>query len=462
MERPRGSNPISDTQTTPARGDPVAATAGEGAVRPESLWRNKDFMKLWGGETFSQLGSQVTQLALPLTAIIVLHAGVIAIGLLASAQYTPIIVAMFAGPWVDRHRTRRVMTVIHLSRAFLISTVPLLYALHELSMAPLFAVAFSVGCLTALYNIIYISYVPFIVTGSVIIDANAKLEATYTVADIGGPGLGGLLVQALTAPLAILADAVTYIAAAALSSRIRHVASPAARDPDAASPVAQTRQAMISILRHPVLRPMALSSACFNLFGNGIFVLYLLYGTRNLHFRPGALGATLALGGIAGIAGTMLVRRISARLNMGRTLVWGMFLGSAPLVLIPAAAGPRPVLIAMLVTGLVLSGFGLTVSNVLNLSLRAAVISSESLGSLTAGYTAISSSTLPVCGLLTGLLGSEVGVRGALVILAVAVTASSTCFVFSRARRFDLTGGVALPVLNRQADAAAKPDLSIA
>lgn len=451
---------MSDTQTTPARGDPAADR--EGAAKPASLWRSGDFMKLWGGETLSQIGSQVTQLALPLTAIIVLHAGVIAIGLLSSAQYAPIIVAMFAGPWVDRHRTRRVMTVIHLGRAFLVSTVPLLYALHELSMAPLFAVAFSVGCLTALYNIIYVSYVPFIVANSAIIDANAKLEATYTVADTGGPGLGGLLVQALTAPLAILADTVTYIAAAVLSNRIRHVAAPAARDPDAASPVAQTRQAMISILRHPVLRPMAFSAAGFNLFGNGIFVLYLLYGTRSLHLRPGALGIMLALGGIAGIAGTMVVRRISARLNMGRALVWGMALASIPLVLIPVAAGPRPVLIAILVTGIVLHGFGLTVSNVLSLSLRAAVIPSESLGSLTAGYTAISNGTLPVCGLLAGLLGSEFGVRGALVILAAAVTVSSTCFVFSRARRFDLTGGVALPALNGQADAAAKPDLSIA
>jgi MFS family permease len=419
-----------------------------------SLWRNGDFIKLWGGETFSQLGSRITQIALPLTAIIVLHAGAIAVGLLASAQYAPILVAMFAGPWVDKHRTRRVMTTIHLIRACLISIVPLLYAIHKLSMGPLFAVAFAVGCFTALFNIIYVSYVPSIVPGSAIIDANAKLEATYTVAGIGGPGLGGVLVQALTAPFAILADAATYIIAAVVSSRIQHVDSPAAPDPGGPSPVTRVTHGIVAILRHPVLRPMVLSAGCFNLFGNGVYVLYLLYGTRNLHLRPSTLGLILAIGSIAGVVATTLVRRISGRLGTGRALVWGMALGSIPLGLIPAAAaGPRPVAIAMLVTALILNGFGLTVSNVLSLGLRAAVIPADKLGSLTAGYTALSNGTLPLSGLLAGLLGSALGVRPALVVLVAALAVCSTLFVFSGARRFDLKGGVSLPALGGGAGA---------
>jgi Na+/melibiose symporter-like transporter len=424
-----------------------AGRAGKGGAGPGSLWRNGDFMKLWGGETFSQLGSQITQIALPLTAIIVLHAGAVAVGLLASAQYAPILVSMFAGPWVDRHRTRRVMMLIHLGRAGLVSTVPLLYAFHALSMAPLFATAFAAGCLTALFNIIYISYMPSIVAGSVIIDANAKLEATYTLAGIGGPGIGGVLVQALTAPFAILADAATYIVAAAVTSRIRHVDVPAIPDPDAPSTLAQARQGITSILRHPVLRPIALSAGCFNLFGSGVFVLYLLYGTRSLHLSPGALGAMLAISGTAGIAGTLVVQRISRKLGTGRTLVWSMALGSVPLGLIPAAAGARPVVIAMLVTGLIFNGFGLTVCNVLSLSLRAAVVAPEQLGSLTASFRALSNGTLPLGGLLAALLGGEFGTRAALAILVTALTVNSICFVLSRARRFDLQGGVSLPAL---------------
>jgi MFS family permease len=398
----------------------------------ESLWRNGDFLKLWGGETLSQVGSQVTMIALPLTAILVLDAGPVEVGLLATAGYAPIlVVSLFAGSWLDRHRRRPAMIAAHAGRAVLLALVPLLYVLDLLAMAPLLAIAFAVGALTAFFDIAYITYVPQLVTRDQLVDANAKLESTYTIAEVGGPGIGGVLVQTLTAPVAILADVVTYVLAGILGARIKHVETP----PAGPTSRVAIKDGILATLRHPVLRPVVLQSAAFNLFVPAIITLFLLYGVRELGLPAGVLGLILATGAVGGLAGTIVARRIALRLGVGPTMVWSMLLSGVALVAIPAASGPT-----VLVIGLVLHGFGLAVFNVHSLSVRAMVIPSDMLGRVTATYRFISNGTLPLAGVLAGALGAGLGVRPAMAVAAVALVVCCVLFVASGARSPNLGG----------------------
>ena len=187
-----------------------------------SLWRHRQFMKLWSAETISQLGTQVTQLALPLAAIYVLHATVFEVSLLTAAEFAPfLIVGLPAGVWVDRMSRRRVLIAGDLGRAFLLGSIPLAAALHVLSMPQLYLVAFFAGICTVFFDVAYQSYLPSLVYRDQLIDGNAKLEISRSLAYLAGPALGGYLVELVTAPFAILVDAVSYLGSALFIGRIQ-------------------------------------------------------------------------------------------------------------------------------------------------------------------------------------------------------------------------------------------------
>lgn len=410
--------------------------------KADSLWKNSDFMNLWGGETLSQIGTRITAVALPLTAIISLNASPGEIGLLGAVQYAPILlVSLFAGVWLDRHRHRPALIITHLGRAALLSLIPILYIADMLTMTLVFAIAFAVGMLTAFFDVAYVSYLPELVPKSKLVEGNAKLEATYSMSAVGGAGLGGALVQMLTAPFAIFANVITYIIAGLLSIRIKHQASSKPRDTSGPSPWAALKEGVMTTLSHPILRPILLQSACFNLFAQTVFTLFLLHGVRNLHLSAGTLGVILATGSLGGLAGTIIARQVAQKFGTGPTIVWSIVLGVVPLGLIPAAAGSKPFVILALVIGLMLHGVGLAVFNVHLLSVRAMLISSDALGRVTGTWRFISNGTLPLGGLLAGLLAEVYGVRTAMFISIAALTGCCIFFVLSRVRRF-VTDGI--------------------
>lgn len=420
---------------TGRRGDGAVA----GSEMRESLWRNGDFLKLWGGETLSQVGSQITAVALPLTAIFTLGAGPAEVGLLATANYAPIlVVSLFAGSWLDRHRHRRrpAMITAHAGRAVLLALVPTLYAMDLLTMANLLAIAFAVGAMTAFFDVAYVTYVPQLVTRDQLVDANAKLESTYSISNIGGPGLAGVLVQTLTAPFAILVDVVTYVIAGILGLRIRHVETPPDPSGSRLSPFAAIKDGVAATLRHPILRPVVLVSACFNLCVPVIITLFLLYGVRDLGLPASTLGLLLAAGAVGALAGTVVASRVARRIGIGRTMVWSMMLCTVSMALIPAAGGPTVALILTLIVGLGLRGLGLGIFNVYSLAVRAMVIPADMLGRVTATYRFMSNGTLPLGGVLAGVLGTVLGVRTAIVVGVAFVIACSVMFMVSGVRRF--------------------------
>lgn len=405
------------------------------AGKPTGLWGNGDFLKLWLGETVSQVGTQVTILALPLTAIILLRATPEQLGILTAVQFMPVLViTLFAGAWLDGHRRRPALIVSNLGRALLLGIVPLLSALGVLAMAHLYAIAFLAGLLTALFDVAYLVYVPTLVVPSQLVGANAKLQASYSTAQIAGPGLGGVLVQVLTAPVAILADAVSYVLAAFSLVWIRCL-EPA---PDARFHLSSTwsdiKQGFLSTLRDPLLLPMVTQAALFNLSERVVMTLYLLYGVRNLHLSAGALGVILAMGGFGALTGTLIARRVGQSFETGRILVASMMISSAALALVPAAGGSRVTASVVLVAGFVLYGLGLTVFNVYAISLRQAVVPGPLLGRVIATYRFVSFGTIPLGGLLGGFLGQVFGVRAAMAIAVGALITASIAFGFTRVR----------------------------
>lgn len=312
----------------------------------------------------------------------------------------------------------------HLGRTVLTALIPLAYVLDALSTWLLLVVVLANGTLSAVFDIGYVTYLPSLVPARRLAGANARLEATYSIAGAGGPGIGGMLVQWLTAPLAVLADSVTYLLAAVLGMRIRHrEPEPEPPLPGSRSPWRALREGLSVIWKSPVLRPTLVQSAAFNLLGQIAFTLFLLYGVRELHLSSGTLGVVLSIASLGGLAGAVLAGAAARRLGIGRAMVLSMTAGSLALGAIPAVRGEdTAVTVTVLVAGLLLHELGLAVFNVHSLSLRARLIPDALFGRATAGWRLVSNGTLPLNGVLAGLLGAIFGVRWAIAI-ALAVLA---------------------------------------
>jgi MFS family permease len=338
------------------------------------------------------------------------------------------VITLFAGVWLDAHRRRPTLIAANAGRVVLLALVPLLSWLGVLAMIDLYSITFLVGLLSAVFDVAYLVYLPALVEQGRLVEANAKLQASYSAAQIAGPGLGGILVQLLTAPVAILADAASYVVAAVSVAWIRRPeAAPAAERP-ATSTLSEIRVGFLYTLRDRLLLPLAAESAFFNLFERVILTLYLLYGVRSLHMSAGLLGLILATGGVGALAGTFVAGPAGRLLGTGRTLVVSMLLASAALGLVPAAGGSRWAAVTALVAGFVLYGFGLTVFNVHAVSLRQIIVHGSLLGRVTATYRFVSFGTIPLGALLGGFLGFAIGVRAAMGLAVAALVAGGLAF----------------------------------
>ena len=278
------------------------------------------------------------------------------------------------------------------------------------------------GTLSAVFDVGYVTYLPKLVTPDRLTAANARLESTYSIAGAGGPGLGGVLVQVFTAPVAVLADAVTYLVAGVLGLSIRHRESLPRAERQPLWPA--LRQGVSLLWRHPVLRPVLAQSAAFNLLGQVVFTLFLLYGVEQLRLASSTLGVILSVSCLGGLAGAALASRAERRMGTGRVMAWSMAVGSLSLAAIPAAAGSVVAVVAALIAGLILHELGLAVFNVHSLNVRARLVPAEMLGRVTAAWRLGSTGMLALNGVLASVLGELFGVRAA---MAVAVGVLALC-----------------------------------
>ncbi|HUQ22237.1 MAG TPA: MFS transporter [Gaiellaceae bacterium] len=385
--------------------------------RPGGLWLHHDFRALWGAETISQFGSQVTLLALPLVAILSLRETTFKVALLTSVEFLPFLLfTLPAGVWVDRLRRRPILVLGNLGRAVALATVPLAHWLGLLTIWQLYAVGFVTGVCTVFFDVAYQSYLPSLVGRVQIVEGNAKLETSRSAANVAGPGLAGLLVSALTAPVAIIVDAASFLVSAFLLGRIRQEEEVPARETRATLRV-ELLEGLRYVLGHTYQRGMVLAVAISNFFSQLVFSILLVYAVRDLDLSAATIGVTLALGNAGTLVAALTARRISDRLGVGRTIVLASILFSPGELLI--AAAPKNLAVPFLVASGWVLGFAIILFNVTAISLIQAITPDRMLGRANASRRFVVWGVIPVGGLVGGALASTIGLRETIFVGAI-------------------------------------------
>lgn len=385
--------------------------------RLAGLWRHPEFMKLWAGQTISIFGTRID--ALGFMAILALGASPVQMGLLGTVEAAPLLViGPLAGVWVDRLRRRPVMIAADLLRATLLVTVPVAAALGVASIGQLFLVGALVGALSVLFEVAYRSLLPSIVRREQLVEANARLSLSGSIAEVTGPGLSGVLVQILTAPVAILVDALTFLTSALLLGLIR---SPEARVVVAERP--GTRKELAEgfrmVLGNPILRAFAGRAATSSFFGAFFGALYSLYLIRVLGISPAGVGVTVAFGGIGELIGAALAPRLVRRLGIGRSVIAAWIVSGAAGFLIPLARGPIALAMAMLMTAQLFGDMAYPIVGVPEMSLRQTLTPDRLLGRVNATMQLIGEGVFPFGLIVGGALGQAIGIRQALWVAVV-------------------------------------------
>lgn len=390
-------------------------TDGRPPRRPRSgLWRHDDFLRFWAAQVLSAFGSRITRTALPIAAILSLAASPVQVALLSSLSVAPaVVVGLVAGGRIDRSRKRPLLVGADLVRAVLIGTVPLAAWFGLLSIVQLYAVATLVGAATVLFQITDNTYLPSLVGREHLVEGNAKLEATDSVAEISGPALAGVLIDLLTAPGAMAVDAASYLWSAIMIGRIRR--AEAVPPEGAAGRVGDDlRAGLRANLSHPAVRALFLVGGVTSLSGGFFLSLYTLYALRTLGLDPATLGTIIGVGGIGGLFGAALAPRLPAGSRVGWTLVLTLAGGQLAALLIPLAAGlPRPVAIAALVAHQLAGDCLLVAYSIVALSLRQTLLPDDVLGRANAALAMVTGTMVPVGALLAGPLATAIGIPGA-------------------------------------------------
>jgi MFS family permease len=395
-----------------------------GRARLPALLQQRTFRRYWGAQTISMFGDQVSAIAVPFTGILALHADAAQMGYLTAAIWLPsLLFGLHAGSWADRsgHR-RRLMIGADLGRFALLATVPVCAALHVLALAQLYAVAFAVGSLSVLFTVCDPAMFVALVPEENYVRGQSLIYSSRAFSFVGGPSLGGVLVQLLTAPLAVAADAASYLGSAYFLSRIR----PAEPPPDPARRGTLTAGARY-IAGHGVVRASLIAAAVINFFNFMFVTLFALYATRSLHVRPGELGVVLGAGAVGGVLGSLATQRITGRVGVGWGYVIGAVLFPAPLLLVPLAGGPHALILAALFASEFLSGAGVMVLDISIGSIFAAVIPDRLRSRVTGAFQAVNYGSRPVGSLVAGALGGAIGVRPT---LWIAAAGGATAFVW--------------------------------
>jgi MFS family permease len=387
------------------------------------LWRHDDFLRLWAAQTVSQFGSQISLLALPLVAIVALQASTFEVAALGAIEFLPFLLfALPAGVWVDRLPRRPILVIADLGRAVALLSVPLSAAFDLLTIWQLFAVGFATGILTVFFDVAYQSYLPSLVAREQLVDGNAKLEVSRSAAQVGGPGIAGVLVDVITAPYAILADAVSFLWSALLVFRIRRPEPKPERD-SGSSMRAELVEGLRYILRDPRWRAISIYVASSNFFFSIAFSVFLLYAVRELGLSPLAIGLVLGLGNLGWLGGALVAGRISRRLGPGPTTILAAMASGPPLLLIPLA--PQSFPIPFLILSELIVGMCVVLYNVNAISLMQALTPQRLLGRMNASRRFIVWGTIPLGSFAGGGLGTAIGWRPTLLVGAI-----GACFCF--------------------------------
>ncbi|MGN6600655.1 MAG: MFS transporter [Actinomycetes bacterium] len=423
----RSTTPPADDSTTDGATSGGRNRAADRVAGGSLRWRGP-FGRLWGSVAVSMMGTQVSLLALPLTALAALDATAGQVALLAAAGTAPFLVlGLPAGAWVDRWPRRTVMVIADVARAALLASIPAAWALGVLTLTQLYLVAFAVGSVSVLFDVASLSALPSLVPAQQIAAANGRLEAARAVAQTSGPGLGGVLVQVLSAPLAVTVDAVSYLASAAL---LRGLPAEPARQPASHREplLRQVTAGLAFCLRHPYIRPLAVGAAWLNLSVEAFLAILLTWAVRELGLSAATVGIVLAASNVGYLLGSLLVPRLNALLGVGRSIAVGAALQVGFVVATLAHSGLAAL---WLTAGLAMSAAGVAIWNVNAVSLRQATTPEAMLARMNASNRFLIWGTMPIGAALGGCLASSAGLNAAAVVTAVAAPLSAVPVLLS-------------------------------
>lgn len=378
-----------------------------------TLFHHEDFRRLWAADTVSQVGAGVTVVALPLVAIGTLHASPFQASLVVMFEYlAALVIGLPAGAWVDRARRKRVMLAGDFSRAVLLVSIPVAAWLHLLTLIQLYVVAFGMSVGTAFFDVAFQSLLPHLVGGERLVEGNVKLETTRNVAQVGGPGVGGAVVAAVTAPAAVAVNAATFLLSALCLLRIRRdVARPDSGEVESLR--AQITEGLRFVFGDRLLRALTLSSALSNMCGTmGVSMLMVLLAGR-LHLPAVLCGLVFSAEAVGGLLGALCVERIATRLGQGPALWLSMVVSSLLwLLAVPLYQADGRFALALLLNGLGWVSF--MTYKITGVSFRQRICPEPLLGRMTATFRFVVWGLMPVGALIGGLLGQGLGPRQAM------------------------------------------------
>jgi MFS family permease len=433
-------------------------------LRPRGvLWRNGDFLWFWAAHSVSQFGSQVSSLALPLVAILVLDASTFEVAALGAVSWLPFfLLSLPAGAWIDRLQRRPILIAADWGRAVALASIPLAYLLDSLTLGQLYVVGLIEGTLTMFFDLSYQSYLPSLVERDELGEGNSKLEISRSGAQVAGPGLAGVLVAALSAPYAILVDAASFVGSALFLSRIRR----RERNPEGSRDARRRLRAEIGeglrfVVRHPLLRPIMLFVALSNICVNMLFAIFLVFAVRELDVSPQTIGLILSLGSIGSVVGALTANRVARTFGIGPGLIGTAAVGGLGLLLIPLATGD--LVFPFLVIANLLWGFFVLNYYVTVISLIQAITPDRLLGRTNASRRFVVQGIIPLGALLGGAFGTAIGLRPTIAIAAVGASLAVLPLIFSplrTVRRPDDAEDIVRPFNERFAPGEPSPSVS--
>jgi MFS family permease len=381
------------------------------------LLREHDFRQLFVADTISQVGTQVTAIALPLVAILALDASPFEVGLLVTFETAAfLLVGLPAGAWVDRMRRREVLIAGDVARGVLLGSVPLAWWAGVLTMPQLYLVAVLVGVFTVFFDVAYQSYLPHLVGREHLVEGNAKLEAVRGVTQIGGPTLAGLIIQVLTAPVAIAVDAASFVLSAVFVGLIRKREARPERGPDAHLG-REIKEGVKFVLGNRLLRSIAACTGTFNFFSTITWSMAMVLLAKLLGLSAGTIGLFFSVSAVGGLVGAFTATRIARWLGQGPTIWISVAVASPFGLLLPLAQ--RGWLLWAGAIGFAVTGFGGVVYNVAQVSFRQGLTPERLLGRMNATMRFLVWGTMPLGAFVGGVIAEEFGVRTALWVAAI-------------------------------------------
>jgi MFS family permease len=415
------------------------------------LWAHRDFLKLWTGQTISEFGSQVSQLAIPWVALVTLNATAFEVATLGTVEFLPFVLfTLPAGVWVDRLRRRSVLIFGDLGRAVLLSSIPIAYATGTLTLAQLYVVGFLVGIHTVFFDVAYQSYLPEIVDRESLIEGNSKLNVTSSGAQLAGPGAAGGLIALATAPYAILVDAFSFVVSGGFTAWIRTRAEEPEQPVERRHLLVELWEGLRYVLRHRLLLPQAMSTGVSNFFSSVIFSIVLVYAHRKLGMSSGLIGLSFSLAAIGWMIGAAQADRFRRWLGVGGATILGASLSGPAGLLLPFA--PKSFPVPFLVASAAIMGFGAVVYNIQQVSLRQAICPPRLQGRMNASMRFLVWGTMPLGSLTGGTIATVAGLRTALFVGAIGGFSSILPIVFSPIRSLrEFPGAEEDPLLQHEA-----------